>query len=89
MAQEAEIIHLCSRAGITLPVADEMELWELASAIGLHRVETLAMRDQREIVETKAEYWDETQDKRMAIIVERAERRKTRDLERRRAKQVS
>ena len=63
-----------------------MELWELASACGLHRVETVSDHDEREIVERKEEYWEETQTKRNEMLAGYTERRKQRDVERRQAK---
>lgn len=75
MALEAELLFLCRRGGVSLIEANELELWELASALGLHRVETYEQRDQREIIDTKAAYWEETQEARMAKMAEYSERR--------------
>jgi len=74
-AAEAELIYLISRIGIPLHAAEQMELWELAAAGGLHRVETQSARDEREIVEKKQEYWGETVDKRAEIMARRKERK--------------
>lgn len=86
LAQEAEIIHACSFRGLAPTVADEMELWEIAAYLGLHRMETIEQRDQREIVETKGEYWDETMQQRMERLGSYSERRKARAQERREKK---
>ena len=85
MADEAEIIYAVTRAGVPLHYADEMELWELASAVGLHRVETRAQHDEREIVEKSQEYWGETQEVRNQKLIGYTERRKARERERRQA----
>ena len=74
MAVEAELIHAFTQRGITLVHADSMELWELAAACGVHRVETREEHDNREIVEKKQEYWEETVEKRAAIMARRKER---------------
>jgi hypothetical protein len=76
MAVESELIFLCRRGGVPWSEALELEFWELAAALGLHRVETIADRDTRILIETQAEYWDQTGAQRMAKIAERAERRK-------------
>lgn len=60
-----------------------MELWQLASAFGLHRVETRAEHDEREIVQAKAAEWEETQEQRMEALADYSARRKQRELERR------
>jgi len=78
LAQEAEIIHACSMRHLALPTADEMELWEVASYLGLHRVETLEERDNREIVETKKEYFEETGEQRAEKLTGYSERRRER-----------
>lgn len=85
MAVEAELIHAFQLRGITLAHADQMELWELAAACGVHRVETWEERNDREIVTKKEEYWQETQEKRQAMMRARAERK----AEARRGKKVS
>lgn len=85
LAGEAELIFLVSKIGVPLHAADSMELWELAAAGGLHRVETFTQRDEREIIAKKEEYWDETQAKRRAIM----ERRKQRKAEAKRGKKVT
>jgi hypothetical protein len=76
LAVEAEIIHACGRGQLPLPVADEMELWEIAAYLGLHRIETVGQRDQREIVETKAAYWEETREARSAKVNDYATQRR-------------
>jgi hypothetical protein len=86
LAQEAELIHALSYRNLPLPAADEMELWEVAAYLGLHRVETVAQRDEREVVDTKREYWEETQAQRQEKLAGYAERRKQRELERRQAR---
>lgn len=55
-----------------------MELWEVAASLGLHRVETVEQRDQREIVETKQKYWDQTGAERMERIARVTAARKQR-----------
>jgi len=75
---EAEIIRLAQRNGLPLPVADTMELWEVAAACGVGWIETLAERDTREINERQEKYWEETQEQRMKIMAEAAERRRER-----------
>ena len=74
LAVEAELIHAFSTRGIPLPVADTMELWELAASVGVHRVETREEHDNREIVEKKEQEWEETKTKRAAIMARRKER---------------
>lgn len=86
MALEAELIYAATSRGIPWDSALDMELWQLASALGLHRVETRAERDQREIVEAKSEYWDETKRSRADKLSDYHARRKERELERRKAK---
>lgn len=73
-AAEAELIYLISRIGIPLRDAEQMELWEIAAAGGLHRIETQTERDEREIVAKKEEYWGETVDKRAEIMARRKQR---------------
>jgi hypothetical protein len=86
MAMEAELLHILHRGGIPLHVADRYTLWENAAALGMHRVETVAQRDEREVVDTKREYWEETQAQRQEKLAGYAERRKQRELERRQAR---
>lgn len=89
LAQEAEIIHACSYRGLAPTTADSMELWEIASYLGLHRIETVEDRDQREIVETKGEYWEETQRERMGKLAGYSERKKARAKARREQRKAS
>lgn len=86
LAVEAEIIHACALRGLALPVIDQMELWEIAASLGLHRVETLEQRDQREITEVKGEYWEETKEPRLERIARVDAERKARALERKRGR---
>jgi hypothetical protein len=86
-AVEAEIIHVCSVRNLPPPVADEMELWEVAAYLGLHRIETREAHDTREIVETKQAYWEETAEQRQAKMAGYSKRRKERALERKRQAQ--
>lgn len=65
----------------------EMEPWQLASAIGIHRVETLEAKDAREIVEWHRAYYEETGEARAAHMEGYSERRKARAEARRVAKQ--
>lgn len=41
LREEADLIHLFTKAGIRLADADEMELWELAAATGAYLGPTL------------------------------------------------
>ena len=72
---EAELIHILHRAGIPLHHADQLELWELAAAVGLHRTERVIDRDARLIGEEKQAEWEATQEARMERIRRRQERR--------------
>lgn len=83
LAVEAELIYAISRTGIALPVAEEYELWELAAAMGLHRVETIADYTEREIIEKSEAYYEETKEQRLEKLSGYAERRKARGRERR------
>jgi hypothetical protein len=83
---EAEIIHACGVRGLDPRTADGMYLWEIAAYLGIHRLETIEERDQREIVQAKAEYWEETGDTRGEMLSGYSARRRARDLERRRAR---
>lgn len=76
LAAEAEMIFIVSRIGVPLDVADGMELWELAAAGGLHRIETQTEHDEREIVAKKEAYWAETETKRNEVMARRKERRR-------------
>lgn len=76
MAAEAEIIFISTRAGIGWGDAWEMEPWQLASAIGIHRVETREDHDAREIVEWHKAYYEETGEARAAHMEGYSERRK-------------
>ena len=78
LAQEADIIYYITRAGIPLPLADNYELWELSSALGLHRIETRAEHDAREIVLKSQAYYEETREAREAYMAEAAQRRRER-----------
>jgi hypothetical protein len=82
MAVEAELIYAISRAGISMSDAENMELWEIAAAMGLHRKETIADYTEREIVEKSAAYYEETKEVRDAKLAGYAERRKARSQER-------
>lgn len=68
MALEAELIYAATSRGLSWESALELELWQLAAALGLHRVETRAQRDNREIVEAKASYFEETGEDRRAYM---------------------
>ena len=72
---EAELIHILHRAGIPLADADGQELWELAAALGLHRIEPVAEQAARLIVEQKEAEWEQTQEARMERIRQARERR--------------
>jgi hypothetical protein len=86
LRMEAEIIHACATRGLDPRTADDMHLWEIAAYLGMHRIETIEEHDQREIVQAKAEYWEETGDTRAEMLTGYSERRRARDLERRRAR---
>ena len=88
LAVEAELIYAITRTGIALPVAEEYELWELAAAMGLHRMETIADYTEREIVEKSAAYYEETKEVRDAKLAGYAERRKNRSRERKAEKRA-
>lgn len=83
MRLEAELIFGATSRGIAWEQAQEMELWQLASAFGLHRVETRKVHDEREIVQAKQAYWEETAQQRAEHLSGYSERRKARELERR------
>ena len=83
---ESEIIYITARAGISWADAMEMEPWQLASAIGVHRVETREQRDNREIVESKRAYFEETGEARQAHMAGYSDRRKAQAQARRDAK---
>lgn len=68
MALEAELIYATTSRGLSWESALELELWQLAAALGLHRIETRAQRDNREITEAKSEYWDQTGEARSAHL---------------------
>lgn len=84
MRLEAELIYWATSRGMSWAEAQEMELWQLASAFGLHRVETRAEYDNREIVEKKQAYWEETSKQRNERLSGYSERRRERERERRR-----
>ena len=75
MALEAELIYAAASRGISWEHAQGMELWQLAAALGLHRTETRAARDAREIIDTKQAEWEVTKDARMAKFEGYSERR--------------
>lgn len=74
----ADILFVIHRAGITKPEAERYKLWELAAACGLHLGETIAEKDQRDIIDTKQAEWAETKDRRTELLREAAERRRER-----------
>ena len=76
MALEAELIYAATLRGMAWESVLDMELWQVAASFGLHRLETRAQRDQREITATKSEYWDETGEQRMERLAGYSERRK-------------
>jgi hypothetical protein len=75
MALEAELIFATTSRGMVWESVEGMELWQIASALGLHRLETRAQRDQREIFEAKADYFEETKDARLEKVAGYSERR--------------
>lgn len=75
---EADIIYHIALAGIPLPVAEGMELWELAAARGLHYTESLQERNIRETDAEQAAYYEETKDVREELMRRQAERRRER-----------
>lgn len=86
MSLEAELIYATTSRGVAWTAALDMELWQIAAALGLHRLETRADRDQREITDTKAEYWEQTGEARSEMLsgysARRAESKKRRAAER-------
>lgn len=89
LRMEAEIIYACATRGLDPRTADDMHLWEIAAYLGMHRLETIEDRDQREVIQAKADYWAETEDTRAPKLTGYSERRKARDLERRRSRSGS
>jgi hypothetical protein len=87
MVLEAELIFACTTRGIGWEAAQDFELWELAAALGLHRLETRAERDQREIIEAKRDYFEETGEARMERLAGYGERRKQQAAERKQQRQ--
>lgn len=85
LRMEAEIIHACAIRGLDPRTADGMYLWEIAAYLGIHRLETVEEHDQREIIQAKADYWEETEETRAAKLSDYSERRRQRQLERKRA----
>jgi len=75
---EADIIYLAALAGIPLPVAEGMELWELAAAKGMHYTETLQEHNIRETNAEQEKVWEETQAQSLEILARQAERRRER-----------
>lgn len=86
MAVESELIYITTRAGLAWADALELEPWQLASAIGVHRVETREQRDNREIVEAKRAYFEETGEARQAHMAGYSDRRKAQAEARKEAK---
>lgn len=86
-ATEGQLIHIASRSGISLPAADQYELWELAAACGVHLIETWQQHDEREVIARAQKEYEEHKDQRDAKILEVQEQRKQRALERKRARQ--
>jgi hypothetical protein len=64
--------------GMDPSVLRRAPLWEIAAALGIHRIETYEERDNREIVEVKAEYWEETGQARREHMARVAARRRER-----------
>jgi hypothetical protein len=75
---EADILHHIGLAGVPLPIAEGMELWEIAALRGLHYTETLQEANVRQINEEQQVVWEETQETREAIMARAAERRRER-----------
>ena len=82
LALEAELIYAATSRGISWTEAQDLELWQIAAALGLHRVETRATRDAREIVETKRDYFEATKDQRLPKLAGYSEAREARRRER-------
>jgi len=78
LRSEADIIYLAALAGIPLPTAEGMELWELAAAKGMHYTETLQEHNIRETNAEQEKVWEETQVQRMELLARQAERRRER-----------
>lgn len=62
----ADLIRIFTRAGIPLPQADRMEMWELAAAVGADLGPTI---DEQKLVDI-AEQEKETLEARMAKVAE-------------------
>ena len=75
MALEAELIFATASRGISWESAEDMELWQIAAALGLHRLETRAQRDAREITQAKQAEWDVTKERRLDRMADYSERR--------------
>lgn len=69
------MIYAATSRGIAWESLLGMELWQIAAALGLHRLETRAQQDQREIYEAKSDLWDETGEQRMEQMAGYSERR--------------
>ena len=89
LAVEAEIIHAATQRGIALPMAEEYELWELAAALGIHRIATEGDWKDAEIITEKKEYWEETGSQRSEQLAGYVERRRARELERKQARRAA
>lgn len=86
MSLEAELIYAATLRGMAWESVLDMELWQIAASFGLHRLETRAQRDQREITASKSEYWDETGEQRMERLAGYSERRKAQAADRKERK---
>ena len=88
MALEAELIYATASRGIPWDSALEMELWQIAAALGMHRIETRKDHDAREITEAKQKYWEETKDQRLAKVAGYNRRKKDRARERKQQREA-
>lgn len=72
------MIYATTQRGMSWEVVQGMELWQIAAALGIHRVETRADHDAREIVDSKKAYFEETGQARMEKLSGYRERREQR-----------
>lgn len=72
---EAELIYATTSRGMSWEIVENMELWQIASALGIHRIETRKEHDDREIVQSKQDYFEETGEARLARMAGYRERR--------------
>ena len=69
-------------------MAEEYELWELAAALGIHRIATEGDWRAGEIVAEKEVYWEETREARAEKMADYATQRRERQRERQRERRA-